>query len=189
MSWYIVTTPAGRVLRAIQSEEEPSEHDLPDPPPFAVLKFDEWPGWPAAPFPAAELHFASGALAWIDPRPLAELKAAKNAEINAARLAANRKGFQFAGKTISTDELSRGDIDGTNGIVTLTGQFPAGWQGYWKAEDNTLVAVPDLETWKQFYAAMAARGAANFATSQALKAVLSAASSAEEIAAVVWPSG
>ncbi|MCU7372864.1 DUF4376 domain-containing protein [Paucibacter sp. O1-1] len=144
--------------------------------------------WPEAPHPAAELVWVNNALSWLDPRSLEQMKADKNDEINAARLAANRGGFMFAGKLISTDELSRSDIDGTNGTVTLTGDFPAGWPGVWKTEDNSYVPIPDIETWKLFYAAMSAQGAANFATSQALKAQLALAESPEQVEAVAWPS-
>ena len=147
-----------------------------------------WAGFPEHPgFEGAVLRCAGGALYWHDPRPLDELRAAKTAEINAARLAANRAGFMFAGKLISTDELSRSDIDGTNGTVTLTGAFPAGWPGVWKTDDNSYVPIEDIDTWKSFYAAMSAQGATNFNTSQALKAQLAAASSPAEVSAVVWP--
>lgn len=146
------------------------------------------PHWPEAPHADAELVWLDNALAWHDPRTLDQIKAAKNDQINAARLAANRRGFMFAGKLISTDELSRSDIDGTNGTVTLTGDFPAGWPGVWKTEDNSYVPIPDIETWKQFYAAMSAQGSSNFATSQALKAQLALAETIEQVEAVAWPS-
>jgi len=156
-----------------------------DAPPGAVLlgTFDGFPACPAG----CEVRVVDGALAIVDPRSLDELKAAKNAEINAARLAANRAGFMFAGKLISTDELSRSDIDGTNGFVALTGAFPDGWPGVWKADDNSYVPITDLATWQAFYSAMVAQGAANFATSQALKAQLSDAETRAEVEAIVWP--
>jgi hypothetical protein len=43
---------------------------------------------------------------------LAELKAAKNTEINTSRLAANQTTFTHQNKQIACDQLSRGDIDG-----------------------------------------------------------------------------
>jgi len=118
--------------------------------------------------------------------PLAELKAAKNAEINAARLAANFSTFTHAGKQIACDQLSRSDIDGTNGFVSLYGSMPPGWPGGWKAVDNTYVAIATVNDWKAFYASMFAAGNANFAHAQALKAQLDAAATAEEVATIVW---
>ena len=118
--------------------------------------------------------------------PLADLKAAKNAEINAARLAANFSTFQHAGKAIACDQLSRSDIDGTNGFVSLYGSLPPGWPGGWKAVDNTYVAIASVADWKAFYGSMFAAGNANFAKAQNLKQQLDAATTAEEVAAIAW---
>lgn len=118
--------------------------------------------------------------------PLAQLKAAKNAEINAARLAANLSTFQHAGKAIACDQLSRSDIDGTNGFVALYSAMPPGWPGGWKAVDNSYVAIATVNDWKAFYGSMFAAGNANFAKAQALKAQLAAATTAAQVAAIVW---
>lgn len=118
---------------------------------------------------------------------LADLKAAKNAAINAARLKANQSNFTFAGKQIATDPLSRSDIDGAHGIIVATGTLPAGWPGGWKAADNTICQISDVPTWLAFYGAMVAQGTANFAHAQTLKAQLAAATTPEEVEAVpVW---
>ena len=117
---------------------------------------------------------------------LLDLKAAKNAEINAARLAANFSTFTHAGKQIACDQLSRSDIDGTNGFVTLYGMLPPGWPGGWKAVDNTYVPIATVNDWKAFYASMFAAGNANFAKAQTLKAQLDATTTAEEVAVITW---
>jgi hypothetical protein len=181
---FAVVNAAGFVLRVVQcpNDQLPAEED-----PAQCVELSGWTGWPVAPHPGAQLRLVEGVRQWNDPRSLDQMRVDKNAEINAARLAANRGGFMFAGKLISTDELSRSDIDGTNGAVALTGEFPAGWPGAWKTEDNSYIPITDIETWKAFYAAMVAQGAQNFATAQALKAQLAAASTAAEIDAVRWP--
>lgn len=117
---------------------------------------------------------------------LAPLREAKNAEINAARLAANRHAFTHGGKSFACDELSRSDIDGTNGFVALYGVLPPGWVGGWKAIDNTYLPIATVDEWKAFYAAMFAAGSENFAHAQALKNLLAAATTAEEISAITW---
>jgi hypothetical protein len=117
---------------------------------------------------------------------LVALKAAKNAEINAARLAANFTSFTHAGKAIACDQLSRSDIDGTNGFVGLYGTLPPGWPGGWKAVDNTYVPISSVDGWKAFYSSMFAAGNANFAKAQALKTQLEAATTAAEVQAIVW---
>jgi len=118
--------------------------------------------------------------------PLDDLKAEKRAEINANRLAANFSTFMHAGKVIACDQLSRSDIDGTNGFVTLYGAMPPGWPGGWKAVDNTYTPIATVADWKAFYASMFAAGAANFAKAQQLKAALDVAATADEIAAIAW---
>lgn len=117
---------------------------------------------------------------------LGALKAGKNDEINAARLAANFSTFTHAGKHIACDQLSRSDIDGTNGYVALHGALPPGWPGGWKAVDNTYVVIGDVDAWKAFYSSMFAAGNANFAHAQALKALLTAATTAEQVHAIRW---
>ena len=122
----------------------------------------------------------------VEPAPpsLDDLKAAKNAAINAARLKANQSHFTFAGKQIAVDPLSRSDIDAAHGAILMLGAMPGGWPGGWKSLDNSIVPIADLATWGQFYGAMVAQGTANFAHAQALKAQLAAATTAEEVAAV-----
>ena len=65
-------------------------------------------------------------------------------------------------------------------------QLPTGWAGAWKAIDNTFVPVPDVETWRQFYTALAAHDQANFIYSQALKALADQATTEEQATAIHW---
>lgn len=121
------------------------------------------------------------------PAPtLSALKTLRNTDINTWRAAANAGSFSFDGKIFSCDQLSRGDIDGVNGFVSLTGALPPGFPGAWKAIDNSYLAIPDVAAWTGFYGAMVAAGAANFSHAQTLKAQLAAAATAEEVAAIVW---
>lgn len=115
-----------------------------------------------------------------------DLKAAKNAEINAARLTANRSTFAHGGKSFACDELSRSDIDGANGMIANLGAMPSGWPGGWKAVDNSYHPIADVAAWKAFYASMFAAGNGNFAHAQALKDALAAATTPEQVAAIAW---
>jgi hypothetical protein len=120
------------------------------------------------------------------PANLAALKAAKNDEINAWRALANMSTFPHAGKQIACDALSRSDIDGVANNISLSGGFPAGFPMAWKATDNTFIELADVDAFKDMYASMTAQGTENFNHAQALKAQLAAASTPEEIAAIVW---
>ena len=117
---------------------------------------------------------------------LESAKAAKREEINAARLAANTSTFTHAGKSFACDQLSRSDIDGTNGFVALYNALPPGWPGGWKAVDNTYLPIATVAEWKAFYTSMFAAGAANFAHSQALKAAVDTATTLEQLNGVHW---
>lgn len=123
----------------------------------------------------------------VPPAPtLDELKAAKNAEINQARATANTSTFAHDGKAFGCDALSRSDIDGVNGYVALFGVPPPTFPGAWKAADNSYYPIADVAAWKAFYASMVATGSANFIHAQDLKAQLTAATTPEAVAAIVW---
>ena len=127
------------------------------------------------------------AAGFTPPAPdIAALKLAKNDELNAAWQAANTSTFTHAGKIFGCDALSRGNIDGANGIVSLLNALPPGWPGVWKAEDNTYLPITTVGEWSAFYGAMFAAGGANFAHAQQLKQQLEAAATAAEIEAVKW---
>jgi hypothetical protein len=138
------------------------------------------------PQPSAHHTFDWTLKQWVDPRTLADLKAAKNDEINAARLRANQSTFTHAGKVIAFDAVSQKDIELTNGEVNNTGAMPAVWPGGWKALDNSFVPITTVAEWRAFYSSIYAQGGRNFAHSQQLKAQLQAAATAEQVAAIAW---
>lgn len=115
-----------------------------------------------------------------------EVRVAKNYEINAARAAANLSTFPHEGKQFACDSLSRSDIDGVANHIALFDSFPEGFPGGWKAVDNTMIPLADVDAFRSMYASMTAQGAENFNHSQELKAQLAAASTPEEIAAIQW---
>jgi hypothetical protein len=120
------------------------------------------------------------------PVSVETLKLAKNAEINESRLKANLTTFQHNGKAFACDQLSRGDIDGINGYVGTRGALPPNWIGGWKAVDNSIVAIADVNAWNAFYDSMIAQGQANFAHSQTLKSQLAAATTKAQVNAIAW---
>jgi hypothetical protein len=117
---------------------------------------------------------------------LAAAKGAKNDQINTWRAAANLSTFPHAGKQIACDTLSRSDIDGVANHIALFGQFPVGFPGAWKAVDNTLILLADVDAFRAMYASMTAQGTENFNHSQSLKAALAMATTPEEVAAIEW---
>ena len=134
---------------------------------------------PATPEEVAEI-------AALQASGLAQQKAAKNDQINAWRAAANLSTFPHSGKHIACDELSRSDIDGVANNIALFGEFPDGFPGGWKATDNSVIPLPNVDAFRAMYASMTAQGTENFNHSQTLKVQLAAASTPEEVAAIQW---
>lgn len=117
---------------------------------------------------------------------LSFLKAEKNVQINQWRATANQSSFNYVGKQISCDALSRSDIDGVAGSIALTGTFPAGFPGAWKAMDNTYISIPDVQAFKDLYASMTMQGTENFIHAQGLKDQLASATTKAAIDSIVW---
>jgi hypothetical protein len=123
------------------------------------------------------------------PTPYVDIEALKaelNEKINQWRFEANQTSFTHQGKTIACDPLSRSDIDGVANSISLTGAFPQGFPGAWKAVDNTFVLLPDVDAFKAMYASMTLQGSINFGRSQELKAAVSSATTQEELKALSW---
>lgn len=118
--------------------------------------------------------------------PIDDLRALKNSEIDHWRALANTSTFNYEGKQIACDALSRSDLDGVAHHVALFGAFPAGFPDGWKAKDKTMLPLADINAFRAMYASMTAQGAMNFNHSQELKAQLAAAITPEEIAAIEW---
>ncbi len=117
---------------------------------------------------------------------LAKAKTAKNLQINEWRAQANQSHFTHTGKQIACDALSRSDIDAVANAIALTGAFPAGFPGAWKAMDNSYVMLPDIDAFKAMFASMTGQGTANFAHSQSLKAAVASATTVDQVNAIVW---
>jgi len=117
---------------------------------------------------------------------IAAMRAEKNEQINAWRASANMSTFPHEGHRFACDALSRSDIDGVANHVALFGTFPDGFPGAWKATDNTLLPLLDVDAFRAMYSSMTAQGTDNFNRSQSLKALLADAITPEEIAAIAW---
>lgn len=115
-----------------------------------------------------------------------QLRTARSEDIDQWRAAANASTFPYGGKQISSDPLSRSDIDGVANHIALFGAFPTGFPGGWKATDQSMLPLADVDAFRAMYAAMTEEGTRNFNRSQELKARLAVASTQEEIAAIQW---
>jgi hypothetical protein len=113
-------------------------------------------------------------------------KSERNKLINDWREAANFSTFPLNGKLIACDSLSRSDIDAVAGNIALFGAFPPGFPGAWKYTDNSYLSLPNIDAFKTMYTAMTTQGTSNFNHSQTLKSELAAATTIDEVQAIVW---
>lgn len=159
---------------------------------FSVVEDDagnnviHWEATNAIPQPTQVEIEAEHARINSDAFKLLNLRIAKNTEINNARLTANQTTFTHAGKLIACDPLSRGDIDVVANYIGLFAAFPPDFPGGWKAIDNSIVPLQNIDAFKSFYQSMTVQGTANFNKSQALKAVLAQAQTKAAIDAITW---
>ena len=117
---------------------------------------------------------------------LALAKLDKKLQVNAWREQANNKTFPHNGKHVAIDALSTKDLMITTGHIALFGTFPDNWPGGWKYTDNTYEPMPTIEEFKLMYKSLSNQGTNNFSHSQALKALVDAATNIAELDAIVW---
>lgn len=125
---------------------------------------------------------------WVDPRGLDELKAEQWAKIKASRDAEEFGGFEWDGSTFDSDQMSQSRIQGAVQMAQLaldTGN--ASWSIDWTLQDNTVRTLTAAQM-VDVGVTMASHISACHATARALRARLEAASTREEVEAIVWTS-
>jgi hypothetical protein len=127
------------------------------------------------------LRFDGAKLVWHDPRTLADLKAAQWELIKQARSNAEYAGFTWDGSVFDSDAISQNRI---TGAVTLA-QLSPGFTIDWTLADNSVRTLNQAD--------MIAVGVAlgqhvqtQFTKAQALRVAIEAATTPEDVAAVVW---
>ena len=125
----------------------------------------------------AELQAAEAA--WI----AGPMKDVARARINAARDAAIAASVTFAGVVYDSDPASREALTATLTVLQPVGAVPQGFT--WRAADNTDHALT-LAQLQGLAAAMLDHGYAQHLKARQKKALIEAAQSVAEVAAVVW---
>jgi len=189
-NWYAGVDGEGFVQQFESALEEGEGPNLPLPGPFRYCRLPGPPAVPPQPAPTYRLRWMGfdADPEWAETAPIEQLRAERNAAINAWKLEANNTYFEFAGEQISYRDSDRIEIQAVHNWVTLTGSMPTwpDWPAAWKAISNRWVPLPDVSTWKAFTLAIAERGTAHFKRAQLLKAILAAAATPAEIEAITW---
>jgi hypothetical protein len=161
-------------------------HTIPMPSPrTAGALVDDIDAWLIA---DAASPFQGGQLIADMSGTLDSLRARKTSEINAAWIRADSTEFTYADEQFRAgpDDVLR--LNSINGYISLMNEMPPDWIGVWKTMADTFIALPDVEAWKPFFTAFVMKGVTNYLAAQDLKARLAAATTADEIAAINWPS-
>ncbi|CDS48901.1 hypothetical protein [Polaromonas sp. CG9_12] len=136
---------------------------------------------PIPPRPSPFHTFDYTAKQWIDPRTLADLKAAKWQDIKQARDVQEATSFPYLGKQIDSDPRSVQRI--TTAVQAADAAPPFAID--WTCADNTTLAL-DGPAMQAMPVALAMYANALHQHARALRAQLDAALNADDVAAVVW---
>ncbi len=117
---------------------------------------------------------------------LAEAKITKAAEIVRWKGEKNNDTFTHLGHAFSSDAVAFKELTGIAGEIGLTGEFSASFPGGWLDIDGAPLAIPTVADFINFYKSMTAQGKANFDRSLVLLSDLNAATTVEQVNAIVW---
>ena len=115
-----------------------------------------------------------------------ELKAIKREEITNARLKANYDKFTLEDKEFNASQAAQNDLNGISNYISLYGELPPSFPGAWMALDESILYIPDVDSFKGLYSAFVAQGNANFTKMAILLAHVELATTPEELAEVIW---
>lgn len=163
---------AGNSLLIVEPPSEPSWWDA---------QALAWVTKPAQPSPWCEWNRA--AKAWADPRTLAELRAARWAEIKLARAAAEAAPLAVDGRVFDADADSQRRIAGAVQLAVIA---PAGWSLDWTLADNTTATLTAAEV-IAVGVALGQQVSAVHAVARLLRTQIESAEDAPEINAITWP--
>ena len=118
---------------------------------------------------------------WEDPRTLADLKGAQWEMIKQARSAAEYAGFTWDGSTFDSDTLSQNRITGAVTLAQLSPNFTI----HWTLANNSTRTLSQADM-IAVGVALGQHVQAQFTKAQGLRVQIEAATSWEQVAAVMW---
>jgi len=138
-------------------------------------------GQPTLP-PHAWSVWSTDDIAWIDPRDLDQLKAAKWEEVKSARSNAEYGGFTWDGSPFDSDAASQQRIIGASQLATLN---PSAFDIDWTLADNTMRTLNAAEM-NAVGMTLGVHVNAQYVHARALRQQIADATTKEAVEAVVW---
>lgn len=182
MAYFATVNGDGDVVRV-----EVGVHLPAAPPGHQVVELSSWGGWPPnRPHAGAKLRVVNGEAAWVDLRPIVELRAAKWAQIKAER--ARRIALPKPTPIGNLDSGPAG-IGNVNSVVLLLRTIVA--RGgpnttRFTLADNTRVTIT-LAQLEQAAIDMGVAIQGIYDTADTLRQAIAAAQSAQDLQAISWP--
>ena len=162
--------------------------DMATPQIGILLDVDHRSGWLDAnghhelpPKPGSSHVFNYSTKQWEDPRTLADLKAAQWAQVKQARSQAEYAGFTWDGSVFDSDAISQQRISGAVTLAQMSPDFVIDWT----LADNRVRTLVRAEM-VAVGIALGMHVQAQFSKAQGLRLQIEAASTPEQVAAVVW---
>lgn len=140
----------------------------------------------SGPLPAGPLRLVDGLLVPLIVEPtLAELRAAKWAEVKAARNRAEFGGFTWDGSTFDSDPPSQSRIQGAAQLASLAQAAGQAFEIEWTLADNAVRTLSGEQV-LQVGHALGAHITEVHSRGRQLRAHITAAGTADEVVAVAW---
>jgi len=185
MSFCIYRLDTGRVIKFTSYQEDIPEHGCIE---MAVMMSDGYireGEFVAIESPGPHMEFDWETKVWVDPRSLADMKAAKWEEIKRARASRESSEIVVSGRRFDADRASVAKI---MGAVQLASMSSPGWQIDWTLADNAVATLSASEL-IAVGVALGARTAQVYAIARGLRAQIDAATSGAALDAITWPAG
>lgn len=179
----LICTRSGSSMAAML-EQLPAGHALLiDLPPTVPSWWDgsQWVVKPAQ--PSEHCTWDGVAKAWVDPRALADLRAARWAEIKRVRAVAEVAPLAVAGRVYDADAESQRRIAGAVQLAVIA---PPGWSIDWTLADNSVATLTAADV-IAVGVALGAQVSAAHAVARVLRAQIDTAADAAAINAIQWP--
>ena len=122
---------------------------------------------------------------WVDPRTLADLKAAKWLEIKQARNQAEFGGFTWEGSTFGSDLISQSRIQGAAQLATLALMNSQPFSIEWTLADNTVRTLSATDM-LAVGTAMGVHISTQHALSRIKRNSIDAATTVDEVSLITW---
>jgi hypothetical protein len=103
-----------------------------------------------------------------------------------AREQANLSNFTYLGKQYSATQTAQNDLNGIANFVSLNNSLPVSFNGFWLSISGDVLPLPNVAAFNTFYTAFVDQGNANFVKMTNLIAQAQAATTKQELDAIVW---